>query len=119
MTNPISMKEKKEIQLEITGRRVVLTLREKGTGEMVFRTEWEDRRDLSTQFFRKLSALLRRHQLTLDDIGEVSFSCDSPYFQQGKSGPIQLENLDASGKCGFTAWQTGETLAAVINFARR
>jgi hypothetical protein len=106
-----------EAKLVINGNRARLSLREKGgSGELAF-LAWEDRRDLADKFFAKLEQLLEKSGHCGSEVKSVDFACDSPYFGDRKE--LKMENLDSTGRCGFTAWQTGEILAEVLNFARK
>lgn len=106
------------IKMEAVGRQVQLVLEEAGSHRMVAVARWEDRRDLSQKFFQKLEDLLVKNDLSVRDIGGMEFSCDSPYFaRRGKWQEMRLEELDGTGKCGFTAWQTGEMIMKAMNFA--
>ena len=101
-------------ELKIQGDMVKLSLLEKETP--ITSVSWTDRRDLSSKFFIKLEKLLAGRGLAREDISRVDFSCDSPYFFR-KDKELVMLDLDSSGKCGFTAWQTGEIIAETINFA--
>lgn len=105
---------KTTIRLEVKGRAVALGLL--GDGKTLEAAHWEDRRDLPDRFFRQLERMLLRRKLSRRDIEGFDFSCDSPYF--ARNGAIRMEELDSTGRCGFTAWQAGETLARVFNFAQ-
>jgi len=105
-----------EIRTEIKGNRVTLYLLDAGR-EVLGKTGWEDKRDLSAKLFGKIDFLLRRKKISLKDIKKFSFDCDSPYFARGKNAEIKMETFDSTGKCGFTAWQTGEIITKVMNFA--
>ena len=101
-------------ELKIQGDLVTLSLLEKETS--IASVSWRDRRDISWKFFIKLEKLLARQGLAREDISRVDFSCDSPYFLR-KNKKLAMLDLDSSGKCGFTAWQTGEIIARTMNFA--
>lgn len=105
-----------EIKLAITGNQAEMRLIG-DDGICLGRSRWEDKRDLSSQLFRKMDALLGRRGIPLKKIRKVSFVCDSPYFsQEGRWEDMRLENIASQGRCGFTAWQTGEIVAKVLNF---
>jgi hypothetical protein len=106
------------LRIEIKGNQARMDLWEEGAQGLLASAAWEDRRDLSRQLFARMETLLRRGRMSLEQVERVEFSCDSPYFpRRGKWQELQLEHLDGSGRCGFTAWQTGEIIAAVMNFA--
>ena len=105
-----------EIKIQIRGVQAEISLRD--SGEELGKMKWEDKRDLSSKFFQKMSALLRKCNISLRQVQQISFDCDSPYFaRKEKWQDLRLENLDGTGKCGFTSWQTGEIIASVMNFA--
>lgn len=107
-----------EVKLEVEGNRARLRLFDAGNGRLLASSEWEDRRDLADRYFRKLESLLAKHGLGKKDIARVDFDCDSPYFRgELAKAPLRMEQLNSTGKCGFTAWQTGETISKVMNFA--
>lgn len=106
------------INLEIVGRQVRLRLEDGRDRSTVAEAKWDDERDLSQQFFRKLESLFRKSNLAMRDVEKMEFSCDSPYFaRKTKWQEMKLEDLDGTGKCGFTAWQTGEIISTAVNFA--
>lgn len=107
-----------KIELNISGSKAALRLLDDCSGKILETLQWEDRRDLSQKFFQKLERLLRKEKLSLRDIVKFDFDCDSPYFDvEKRHSRIKMEAVNSSGKCGFTAWQTGETIVKVINFA--
>ena len=57
--------------------------------------EWSDQRDLSEKLLKKIDLLLKKNNLTIDNISKVNFS--------GK-------------KYGFMAGQVGKITAKVLNF---
>ena len=106
------------MKIGIYGNRVQLQLVDAVLGRTLDKTEWEDKKDLSQKLFQKIESLLRRKKLDLKNISKFSFDCDSPYFSaEKKQGELKMEDIESSGKCGFTAWQTGEIIARAINFA--
>lgn len=105
-----------EIKIQIKGVQAELFLRD--SGEELGKMKWEDKRDMSSKLFQKMDALLRKCDISLRQVKKISFDCDSPYFaRKEKWQDLRLENLDGTGKCGFTAWQTGEIIAKVVDFA--
>jgi hypothetical protein len=106
-----------EIKIEIKGNRAKLLLCDIDEKKNIAEVNWEDKRDLSDKLFVKINSLLKKKKVFLKDVRKVSFDCDSPYFVQSKKGEIKMEDLDSTGKCGFTAWQTGEIISKVMNFA--
>ena len=105
-----------EIKIQIKGAQAELSLCD--SGEELGKMKWEENRDLSSKLFQKLDALLRKCGITFQQVQKISFDCDSPYFaRKEKWEDMQLENIDGTGKCGFTAWQTGEIIAKVMSFA--
>ncbi len=104
------------VRLEVRGRQASLELLAEDMA--LARARWEDRRDLSERFFVQLERLLRRCGRTRSAVARYEFDCDSPYFGRPQAA-LALEELDSTGRCGFTAWQAGETLARVLNFARQ
>jgi hypothetical protein len=107
-----------EVKIKVQGNRAELSLYNLSADKELSKTLWEDKRDLSAQLFAKMDALLHKEKTTLKQVGKISFDCDSPYFaRKEKWQELHLENFDGTGKCGFTAWQTGEVIARVINFA--
>lgn len=106
------------MKISVYGNRAQLRLVDAESDETLEKTEWEDKRDLTQKLFQKIESLLRKREFSLKDIRKFNFDCDSPYFSGGKArGELKMENLDSSGKCGFTAWQTGEIIVRTINFA--
>ena len=109
---------KLEVEMSVEGNRARLRLVEIGSGRLLARTEWEDRRDLADRYFRKLDSLLAKSGLGKGDIAGTTFDCDSPYFDKARAtAELRMEQIDSTGKCGFTAWQTGEIISKVMNFA--
>jgi len=107
-----------EVKIKVRGNRAEIFLCDSSADKELSKTAWEDKRDLSAQLFAKMDALLRKEKATLKQVSKISFDCDSPYFaRKEKWQDLHLENLDGTGKCGFTAWQTGEIIAKVMNFA--
>lgn len=107
-----------EIKISIYGNRAQLRLVEAGSDKTLGKAEWEDKRDLSQKLFQKIESLLQKRNLSVSDIRKFSFNCDSPYFSGGKRRrELKMEDFDSSGRCGFTAWQTGEIIVRTINFA--
>lgn len=108
MNSPLS------VRLAVRGRQASLELLVEGA--VLARARWEDQRDLPERFFSQLEKLLRRCGRTRRAVARYEFDCDSPYF--GRAGALALQELDSTGRCGFTAWQAGEALVGVLNFAR-
>jgi|GEM_PF-1658738 hypothetical protein len=107
-----------EIKIAVKGNRAEMRLIGDDGLEVLDKSTWEDKRDLSSKFFSKMDALLKRNGVPLRKICKVVFICDSPYFsRRGRWQDMKLENVDSFGKCGFTAWQTGEIISEVMNFA--
>jgi hypothetical protein len=107
-----------ELVLDIRGREVTLSAREVGSERWLAQTKWQDARDLADKFFSHTEALLRKLHLPLEKVADFRFNCDSPYFApEVKGRPLQLEDFDSTGRCGFTAWQTGEILMQMLGFA--
>ncbi len=106
-----------EIIIMVTGNQAEVRLIG-DDGRVLGKSAWEDKRDLSSKLFIKLDALLGRSHIPPKKIGKVSFVCDSPYFaRKGRWQDMRLENIDGTGLCGFTAWQTGEVISRVMDFA--
>lgn len=106
-----------ELNIEIGGTCVRLSLLD-ANGREVANAAWEDKRDLSTRLFQKAQSLLKRKKIPLRQLERVNFTCDSPYFaRKGKWTDLTMEDIDSTGKCGFTTWQTGEIISGVVNFA--
>jgi hypothetical protein len=111
---------KAEISLHIRGREVRLAANESKSGRVLGEISWQDERDLADQFFSKLDVLLRRHRLPFVDVENFRFDCDSPYFDPSIRGKtLEMEDFDSTGLCGFTAWQTGEAITKVLDFANK
>mgnify|MGYP000872134733 CR=1 FL=1 len=107
-----------EIRISITGNRAEMRLVGDDGLRVLGKSAWEDNRDLSSKIFLKMDALLSRSGVSFGKVRRVSFSCDSPYFsRKGRWQDMRLEDIDGTGRCGFTAWQTGEIVAEVMNFA--
>ena len=105
-----------KLKIEIIGNKANIFLLDKKRN-IISKLSWIDRRDLSEKLLKKIDLLLRKNKLTIKDIEKIDFECDSPYFKN-KSENIFLENgFSSKNKCGFTAWQTGEITAKVLNFA--
>jgi len=106
-----------ELKIDIDGLCVRLSLLDEN-GREVANTAWEDKRDLSAKIFPKMRALLGRKKLSIRSLEKISFRCDSPYFgRKGSWTQLTMEDIDSTGKCGFTTWQTGEIISEVMNFA--
>ncbi|MDD3005962.1 MAG: hypothetical protein PHX30_00030 [Candidatus Pacebacteria bacterium] len=107
-----------EIKIQIKGAQAGLSLCDLDSGGELDKMEWEDKRDLSDKLFLKMDAMLCKQKIPLERVQKISFSCDSPYFaRKEKWQELHLENIDGTGKCGFTAWQTGEIISKVMSFA--
>jgi hypothetical protein len=107
-----------EIDIKITGNQAEMRLVSDDGVKVLGKIAWEDKRDLSSKLFEKMDMLLGRSGIPLRKIGKVSFVCDSPYFaRKGRWQDMKLENIDGTGRCGFTAWQTGEIISKVMDFA--
>lgn len=107
-----------EVRINIEGQKVSLTLFDIEDSKNIRKTKWVDRRSLSSELPLRLETALRKSGLAMSDVKNFDFVCDSPYFDKNrKDGIIRLEEMDSSGKCGFTAWQTGEIFTDVMNFA--
>ena len=107
-----------EVRINIEGQKVSLALFDIKDSKNIRKTKWIDRRSLSSELPLRLETSLRKSGLSISDIKHFDFICDSPYFDKNRKGDIiKLEEMDSSGKCGFTAWQTGEIFASVMNFA--
>ena len=106
---------KLKLKIEIIGNKASVFLLD-GKRNIISKSAWIDKRDLSEKLLKKIDLLLRKNKLTIKDIEKVDFNCDSPYFEKNKK--IDLgENISSKNKCGFTAWQTGEIMAKILNFS--
>lgn len=105
-----------EVRLKIKGNVAELILLNSKEPDKLAYSSWIDKRDLSRQFFLRLEKLLAKQGILASEIGKVKFYCDSPYFLR-KEKNLEIVELDSIGKCGFTAWQTGEIISRVMNFA--
>lgn len=106
-----------EIRVNIIGDWVELTLVEYKTGNVVSTLRWQDKRDLSDKLLSNIANLLKKKGLTLNNITEIVFSCDSPYFSfEDRLVETEIMSEDSSKRCGFTAWQTGEIIAKTLNY---
>lgn len=90
-------------------------------GKIADELKWTDSRDLSEKLLEKIDKLLKRNNLAAENISGSDFYCDSPYFRKSTRNknfcsPLYNKDLFSKGKCGFTAWQTGEITAKVLNF---
>lgn len=109
-----------EIRIKIVGDWVELSVAEYETGEVVFVSNWQDKKDLSDKLLLNIDSALRKKKLSLKNICDIIFFCDSPYFSADLHGILEDPNVsssDCSGKCGFTAWQTGEIMAKTLKFS--
>lgn len=106
---------KLKLKIEIIGNRAsVFLLDEKR--KVISKSAWIDKRDLSEKLLSKIDFLLKKNNLSIKDISKVDFNCDSPYFEKNKKINLE-ENLSSKNKCVFTAWQTGEITAKILNLA--
>ena len=108
---------KLKLKIEIIGNRMSVFLLDKKE-IIISKSTWIDNRDLSEKLLKKIDLLLRKNKLVIKDIKKVDFECDSPYFEKNKK--IDFKDIVSSkNKCGFTAWQTGEITAKVLNLSLR
>ena len=103
-----------KLKIEIIGNKVsVFLLDEKRN--IISKSIWIDKRNLSEKLLKKIDLLLRKNKLSIKDIEKVDFECDSPYFRKNKKINFE-ETVFSKNKCGFTSWQIGEISAKVLNF---
>ncbi len=84
-----------KLKIEIIGNKVSLFLVD-NKKKNVAKSEWTDERDLSEKLLRKIDLLLKKNNVSLDNISKFDFT--------------------SHGKCGFTTRQIGEITAKVLNF---
>ena len=82
------------LKIKIIENRVSLFLMD-NKKKNVAKSEWTDNRDLSEKLLGKIDLLLKKKKISLNDISRFDFT--------------------SSEKCGFTARQTGEITAKVLN----
>lgn len=87
------MKNKFILKIEIIENKVSLFL--VNNREIIAKSSWTDKRDLSKKLLPKIDLLLKRKKISLDDISKFYFT--------------------SSEKCGFTTKQIGEITAKVLN----
>ncbi|MCK4891631.1 MAG: hypothetical protein KAS78_03105 [Candidatus Pacebacteria bacterium] len=104
-----------KLKIEIIGNKASVFLLDKKRN-IISRSTWIDKRNLSEKLLRKIDLLLRKNELVIKDIENVDFECDSPYYKKSKKISFD-ENISSKNKCGFTSWQIGEITAKVLNFA--
>jgi len=83
-----------KLKIEIIGNKISVFLLDKNKN-IISKSEWADKRDLSEKLLRKIDLLLRKNKLVVKDISKFDFT--------------------SSGKCGFTARQIGEITVKVLN----
>ena len=105
-----------KLKIEIIGNKVSILLLDKKRN-IISKSTWIDKRNLSEKLLRKIDLLLRKNKLVIKDIEKVDFECDSPYFKNDGKISLYEEGLSSKNKCGFTSWQIGEITAKVLNFA--
>jgi len=104
-----------KLKIEIMGAKASLFLLDK-KGHAVDEISWIDNRDLTEKILEKIEALFIKNNLSVKDISELVFDCDSPYFKKKKNATIEIEAESSKGKCGFTSWQIGEITAKTFNY---
>jgi len=108
--------KKFKLKISIIGNLVNLFLFDRN-GIEISKSVWTDERNLSEKILVKIDSLLKKSKLTISDIFDVDFNCDSPYFQSSKKIDLN-ENLSSENKCGFMAWQVAEVSTKILNFCR-
>lgn len=107
-----------EVSIKVIGNWAEMVWSDFKTGEEISISRWEDRRDLSDQILKKMYAVGKSRKIDSRQIARVNFTCDSPYAEMSQAPQTyNLAKVDATDRCGFTSWQTGNILAAVMNFA--
>ncbi|MCK5412787.1 MAG: hypothetical protein KAI57_00235 [Candidatus Pacebacteria bacterium] len=109
--------KKYKLKILIIGNLVSLFLFDR-KGIEISKSTWTDKRDLSEKILVKIDLMLTKNNLTISDIFDVDFDCDSPYFNRKEKKMLINENLSSENKCGFMAWQVGEVSAKILNFCR-
>ncbi len=86
--------------------------------KIIAESKWKANRNLSERLLEKADLLLKKKKLSLNDISKVDFFCDSPYYKNNRRNIKTANDGNKKPKktCGFTAWQTGEIAAKVLNF---
>ena len=102
-----------KLKIEIIGNKAGVFLLDKKRN-IVSKLAWTDNRDLSEKLLKKIDLVLRKNKLAMKNIEKVDFECDSPYFEKNKKINFK-ETVSSKNKCGFTAWQTGEITAKILN----
>ena len=111
------LKQIMKLRIEIIGNNASVFLVDKKIN-FISKLTWIDKRNLSEKLLVKIDLLLRKNKFTIKDIEKIDFKCDSPYFEKNKKID-PMENISSKNKCGFTAWQTGEIVAKVLNFLQK
>ncbi|MFA6096174.1 MAG: hypothetical protein WC788_00935 [Candidatus Paceibacterota bacterium] len=109
---------KYKLKIEVIGVKASLFLLAK-KGNAVDELSWIDSRDLAEKILENIEALFVKNHISIKNISEVVFDCDSPYYKKKKSASFGLENENSKGKCGFTSWQIGEMTAKTLNYCLR
>lgn len=105
------------IKITIERRIVRLELCD-DAGNRIAKKSWTQERNISDKLIFEIGGMLKRRKIALKNVDNIAFDCDSPYFSGGDlNGSLKIENLDSTGKCGFTAWQAGEMISKALNFA--
>ena len=102
-----------KLKIEIIGNKASVFLLDKKRN-IISRSTWIDKRNLSEKLLKKIDLLLRKNELVIKDIEKVDFECDSPYYKKSKKISLD-ENISSKNKCGFTSWQIGEITAKILD----
>ena len=88
--------KKHSLSIKAINNEVVLSImnnKKKPAAEFK-KLKWNDQRDLSEKLLKKIDSLLKRNNLTINDISKVSFSGKNYGFMTGQVGKITAKVLN-------------------------
>lgn len=85
------------LDIKITNDQTLLLLSDSIVKTKIKKTRWNNQRDLSEKLLKKIDYLLKKNNLSKNNIAKVNF--------EGQ-------------ECGFMTEQTGKITAEILNFGR-